>query len=111
MFHIVGLVLLSGATITLGMLYWRAITDSNHLACFIGLLLLDDSVRAAQKQGFETWLRGSSATNAQVLSTRALQAIQNLANRLAAGDPSGRGSSVLGFHALVWNHKNALKQN
>jgi len=88
------------------MLYQQGVSERNHLACFIGLLLLDDSVRAAQKQGFETWLRGISASDAQVLSTRALLAIGNLANRLASGD----GSSVLGFHALVWNHKKELEK-
>ena len=46
-----------------------------------------------------------------MLSNNALLAIGSMATRLAAGSPSrgGRGSSVLGFHALIWNHKKELE--
>ncbi|MGO9266446.1 MAG: hypothetical protein ACLQBA_16455 [Candidatus Binataceae bacterium] len=45
----------------------------------------------------------SDAANADALSTRAQQAIQGLANRLAA-------SSVVAFDGAVWNRKQALEK-
>jgi hypothetical protein len=89
-----------------GALYWRAITESNHLTYYIGYLLLLDDTRAIHKQSFEDWLRQSDAKDASTLSTGAMQAIRQLADRLAAGDTKKPAtSSVLGFNALIWNRK------
>ncbi len=49
------------------------------------------------------YLVDSDAANADALSTRAQQAIQGLANRLAA-------SSVVAFDGAVWNRKQALEK-
>jgi hypothetical protein len=94
------------AAIWLGALYWKAINESLHLVYFIGYLLLLDDTRAFQKRSFEDWLSKSDAKNAMDLSNAARVAIQELANRLAAGDPKKpTSSSVLGFHGLIWNRK------
>jgi len=55
------------------------------------------------KQKLDRYLVDSDATNANVLSTKALLAIQGLANRLAA-------SSVLAFHGAVWNRQQTLEK-
>ncbi len=92
--------------ICFGTLYWRGIVESNHLRYYIGYLLLLDDIRAIHKQSFDDLLRHSDAKDAMALSAMALGAIQQLADRLAAGDPKKpASSSVLGFHGLVWNRK------
>jgi len=89
-----------------GALYWRAITESNHLSYYIGYLLLLDDTRAIHKQSFEDLLRQSDAKDASTLSIAAMRAIRELSDRLAAGDPKNPATpSVLGFQALVWNRK------
>jgi hypothetical protein len=94
------------AVIWFGALYWKAINESNHLVYFIGYLLLLDDTRAFQKRSFEDWLRKSDAKDAMDLSNKARVAIQELADRLAAGDPKKpSSSSVMGFHGLIWNRK------
>ena len=94
------------AAIWFGALYWKAINESLHLVYFIGYLLLLDDTRAFQKRSFEDWLSKSDAKDAMDLSNAARVAIQELADRLAAGDPrKPTSSSVLGFHGLVWNRK------
>jgi hypothetical protein len=112
LFYVLGWILLGGLAVLFAVLYWRAVGEVNHLACFIGFMLLHDELRAGHKQWFENWIQESAEANAQALSTHAIRTIVNLANRWAAGDPSqgGRGSSVLGFHALVWNQKKALEK-
>jgi hypothetical protein len=94
------------AAIWFGALWWHGVNQSNHLMYFTGYLLLLDDTRAIQKRSFEDWLHQSEAKDAQTLSGEATRAIQRLADRLAAGDPKNpKTSSVLGFHALVWNRK------
>jgi hypothetical protein len=94
------------AAIWFAALYWKAINESLHLVYFIGYLLLLDDTRAFQKRSFEDWLLKSDAKDAMDLSNAARVAIQELADRLAAGDPkTPKSSSVLGFHGLIWNRK------
>jgi len=94
------------AAIWFGALYWKAINESLHLVYFIGYLLLLDDTRAFQKKSFEDWIRKSDAEDASALSNAAAAAIRELADRLAAGDTKKpTSSSVLGFHALIWNRK------
>lgn len=84
-------------------MYWRSINKENHLASFIGWLLLDDKLEQHHKEGFKKWVRESSATNASDLGFAALMAIQGLAERLA--EPS-----TLGFDALVWKYKESTQK-
>jgi hypothetical protein len=100
------LALVTLAALWFGALYWKAITESNHLVYFIGYLLLPDDTRAFQKKSFEDWISKSDAKDASDLSNAAAAAIRELADRLAAGDPKKpTSSSVLGFHGLIWNRK------
>jgi hypothetical protein len=88
------------------------VAEKTDMSNYIGFLLIDDSLRASHKQKFEHWLNESTESNAQALSTHAVLVITSMANRLAAGDAShsGGGSFILGFGALIWNHKKALKK-
>lgn len=101
------LALATNAAIWFAALYWRAINESLHLTYYIAYLLLLDDTRAIHKQSFEDWLRQSDAKDPGTLSNAARQAIQRLADRLAAGDPNkpAISSSVLGFSSLIWNRK------
>jgi hypothetical protein len=85
--------------------------ENNHLACYTGMLLLNDSLRASHKQSLERFLLDNDARDAEALSTRALLAIGEMAERLAVRDPQQPiTSSVLAFHALLWNHKKTLER-
>lgn len=109
MFEIFGWVLVGAAIVWCLKLYRYSQSKRLHLNCYITYLLLSDEVRAAQKQGFEQWLRGITAKDAQALSYAAYSAIENIADRLAAGDPKKPGtSSIIGAHALLWSHKRDL---
>lgn len=88
------------------LLYWHSMTENTHLTYYIGYLLLMGETRAIRKQSFEQWIRESNAKEALTLSRAGMSAIQQLADRLAAGDPSHPAtSSVLGFNAVLWNAK------
>ena len=108
MFELSGWVLFGAVAIWFFMLYRHSHSKRLHLNCYIIFLLLHDEFRAKQKQDLEVWLRENSASNALWLSrTRLILAIEELADRLAAGDPkkSGEGSLVLSTHSLVWNRR------
>lgn len=107
---IIAWILVSGAAIFLFALYWRATGERNHLTCYIGIILLDDEIRAVHKQSLEKFLLEATVSDAQALSTVTLSAIQNISERLAAGDGSPGASSVLGFQALMWNRKKELER-
>ncbi len=93
-------------------LYRIGVKERNNLTYYIAELLLSDEVRVAHKESLEKWLRNSTETKARVLSSRALLALQNMANRLAVGNPKQPlSSSVIGFQALIWNRKRELEQN
>ena len=89
-------------------LYRRGVTERNHLSCYIGMLLLDDSLRAAHKQSLERFILESKETNAPALSGRALIAIDRMANDLASRDR--KLPSVLLFNAMAWDEKKALRK-
>lgn len=110
MFELSGWVLFGAVAIWFFMLYRHSHSKRLHLNCYIIFLLLHDEFRAKQKQDLEVWLRENSASNALALSHAAYMAIEELADRLAAGDPkkSGEGSLVLGTHSLLWNHKREI---
>jgi hypothetical protein len=71
---------------------------------YVGLLLLDDKARRIHKENFEKYIHESSATDPQLLSTRAMLAIQNSADRLAAD------GSALVVHHLVLKQKRATQE-
>ena len=54
------------------LMYWRGIKQQNNLAHYVGLLLLDDKARRIHKENFEKYIHESSATDPQLLSTRAM---------------------------------------
>ena len=107
MFEISGWVLVGGTVVWFLMLYRHSHSKRLHLNCYITFLLLHDEFRAKQKQDFEEWLRANRANKKpSVLSHAAYTAIEELADRLVAGNPKkgGEGSLVLGSLSLLWNH-------
>jgi hypothetical protein len=77
-----------------------------HLNYYIVYLLLDDTTRENHKRDFQKWIRESDAKDAMSLSFRACKFLENMADRLAAGDPRNPStSSVLGAHAMLWQYK------
>jgi hypothetical protein len=77
-----------------------------HLNYYIVYLLLDSIYHTKQSDDFRKWVRQAkvNAKDASVLSSSAYSTIENLADRLARGDPAEpTTSSVLGAHAMLWN--------
>jgi hypothetical protein len=79
-----------------------------HLNYYIVYLLLNDATREKHKQDFEKLIRETDANDASSLSLKAYNALEGMADRLAAGDPNiPSTSSVLGAHAMIWECKKA----
>ena len=77
-----------------------------HQNHFVTYLLLSSDIFEAQRKGFQEWIRGNDAPDAHSLAIRAYSAIENLADRLAAGTPGEPGaSSALGATAMIWEFK------
>ena len=108
--HPVAWIVLSGIIVSASALYWRGVTERNHLTYYIGMLLLDDFIRAEEKGNFESLLLKSKGTTVSALSIECLSAIQREANLWAAGKPKGLPpkSSLLVFERIVWERKQAL---
>jgi hypothetical protein len=96
-------IILGAIVIVLWTLNSQNVAAVNSLTCYVGTLLLDDSLRATHKGTFERFLLESKETNASDLSTHALLAIQRESKRIA-------GSLLLAFHGIVWNRKQALEK-
>jgi hypothetical protein len=95
-----------------GLLVWYFISMSLsqkkrlHLNYYMVYLLLDDTTREKHKQDLQKWIRESDANDASSLSFRAYKILEDMADRLAAGDPRNPStSSVLGAHAMLWQYK------
>lgn len=78
----------------------------NQLENYVIYLLLSDDIRAQHKTDFTQWIARTDAADALALSTAARRTVDNMAERLAAGDPQRPvTSSYLGSHAMLWNIK------
>ena len=83
-----------------------------HLESYAIYLLIADGIRQQHKTSFETWIAQTLSPNALALSSAAHKVIDNMAEQLAAGDPTtGIGSSVLGAHAMLWQFKKGAASN
>jgi hypothetical protein len=109
--NVVGWILLAVIVIWFLILYRHSHSKRLHLDCYITFLLLHDEFRCLQKRNFEEWLRTNrSNKKPPVLSHAAYTAIEELADRLAVGNPKkgGEGSLVLGSLSLLWNHRDLI---
>ena len=83
-----------------------------RLNYYVVYLLLNDAIREKHKMDFEGWLQNAQAGDASSLTLKALTALEDMANRLAVGDPANpASSSVLGAHAMIWNFKKGDSRN
>ena len=88
---------------------YRSASKRNHLTYFIVYLLLSDKVYEAQKKGFTDWIKNTKAENADQLAILSSDAVERLADQLAAGDPTNPGtSSTIGSTILLWKTKEQL---
>ena len=77
-----------------------------HLNYYIAYLLLNDAIREKHKQDIVKWIQDSDAKDAMSLSLMVYRAAEDLADRLATGDPNNpSSSSVLGAMAMICNCK------
>jgi|ERR1041384_3738062 hypothetical protein len=89
---------------------WFSHSKRLHLRNYIIYLLLSDAVRNKHKQDFEQWFCQVDAKDASQLGHGAQNVIENMAERLARGNPSDAStSSTLGSHAMLWNFKKGAK--
>jgi len=105
--QILGWILFGAAILWFVPSYWSSHKKRLHQNYFIAYLLLSDEIRSVQKQAFEDWVRASPATDADALALQAYRAIENVADRLARGNPRDpwSTSSLTGSKALLWQCK------
>lgn len=103
LFEIAGWLAFAVALLFFIPLYRHSHSMRLHQNYFITYLLLSDEIRDLQKRSFEKWIEKSNATDPQGLCVGAFQAIENVSDKLASGDPSS--SSVVGATALIWKRK------
>jgi hypothetical protein len=80
-------------------LYWRALTEGRHLRNYALLILLDETVYAAQRRGLSDLVQSIDAKNAGELGSKVNLALDSLAARL--------GHTLLGVAGLLWKLKNS----
>jgi hypothetical protein len=81
-------------------IYWKSLSDSRALRSYALLILLDEGVYHAQRQGLIQLVETSSAKSANELATKVMLSVDDLANRLAK-------TSTPGVHAGLWQIKKA----
>jgi hypothetical protein len=80
-------------------LYRKSLGEGRHLRNYALLILLDDSVYAAQRKGLSDLVRSIDAKNAGDLGLKVNLALDKLAARL--------GHTLLGVAGLLWKLKNS----
>jgi hypothetical protein len=78
-------------------LYHRALRETRHVTNYVLLILLDESVYAAQRKGLVDLVRTIDARNAGELGMKINLATTQLAERL--------GHTLLGTAGLLWKLK------
>lgn len=82
----------------------------NALENYVIYLLLADEIRTQHAADFRRWITQSNAADAMALAIAAHRTVDNMAERLAAGDPQRAvTSSYLGSHAMLWHVKQGDK--
>jgi len=77
-----------------------------HLENYVVYLLMSDGIRQQHKADFERWIVQAKSPDALALSSAAHRVIDNMAERLGAGDPAiAASASILGAHAMIWQFK------
>lgn|GEM_PF-2045225 len=87
--------------LTLIALYRRGVAERNQMTYYIGMLLLDDALRAAHKDRLDRFLLESKMSE-RALTTRVLLAIQSAANI--------PGRSAIVFHLNMLSRKQTLEK-
>lgn len=86
-------------TVLFIVLYWKAVGESNRLTNFVLMILIDETVYAAQRKGLIGLVQSIDAKNAGDLGGKVNLAVIQLAEKL-------RGTS-LGVSKLLWELKTA----
>jgi len=73
-----------------------------NLRSYIIYLLLDDTIRNNHRRKFQDWINETDVGDALELSTKAIDVLENMADKLANAEES---SSILASHAMLWNYK------
>jgi phosphodiesterase/alkaline phosphatase D-like protein len=89
---------LAGIVALLIVLYRRALNEVTRVNALLILVLLEDDVYKAQRNGLIDFITNTSAKNALDLSTKVHASLRELAARLER-------SSVLGAHGHLWKLK------
>jgi hypothetical protein len=83
-------------------LYRKSLNEGRHLRNYALLILLDQSVYNAQRQGLSALVRSLDAKNAGDLGLKVNLALDQLAERL--------GGTLLSVAGLLWKLKNSPAQ-
>ena len=83
-------------------LYWKAITECRNVSNYALLILLDESVYAAQRAGLIELVRSIKAENAGELGQKVNLSLSQLAARL--------GGTLLGTGGMLWKLKQSTTE-